>query len=178
MGFSRGGTAALYSAMTRFQVAFGPEQAQIVAHISFYPGCNLELVDELDVSEAPIRSFHGADDDWTPAAPCRAYFDRLAEAGADAVMTEYPGALHNFDSPSNPARHADPENMTSRNCMRREENGRLINAATGQPFTYQDACVEYGPATQYNDAAATAAKEAVASFLEEVLGQSLARWMS
>lgn len=172
MGFSRGGTAVLFSAMTRFESAYGPERAKIVARFSFYPACNIELVDELDVSSAPIRSFHGADDDWTPAAPCRDYFDRLAAAGADAVMTEYPGAIHNFDSTSNPARYVDPANMTSRNCRRREENGRLINVETGRPFSYHDACVAYGPASQYNDKAATAAQQAVMSVLKDVFGDA------
>ncbi len=173
MGFSRGGVAALYSAMTRFQEAFGPERARIVAHVAFYPACNFELTRELDVAKVPIRSFHGSDDDWTLAAPCRGYFDRLAQAGADAVMTEYPGALHGFDNPGNPARYYDPEFMTSRNCTRREENGRLINVATGQPFTYRDACVEFGPETQYNYAAATAARKAVTSLLKDIFGRSV-----
>lgn len=174
MGFSRGGNAALYSAMTRFQDAFGPERAEIAAYLPFYPACNFELLGELDVTSAPIRLFHGSEDDWTPASSCRSYLDRLAEAGADAVMTEYPGALHGFDNPSNPSLYADPDNMTSRACLRREKDGRLLNAATGQPFTYDDACIQFGPASQYNDAAATAAQEAVTSLLEAVFERSLA----
>ena len=38
-----------------------------------------------------------AGDNWTLAGPCRAYINRLAEAGYDAVMTEYPGVGHAFD---------------------------------------------------------------------------------
>lgn len=172
MGFSRGGNAALYSAMTRFQKTFGPSKGRIVAHLPFYPACNFQLVGELEVADAPIREFHGTDDDWTPAAPCRSYIDRLAAAGEDATMTEYKGAIHAFDSPRNPARFTDSDNQTSRNCMRTEVDGKLLNAATGRPFSYSDACVEFGPSSQYNDAAATAAQAAVKAFLEEVFGRN------
>lgn len=175
MGFSRGGVTALYSAMMRFQEAFGPGQAAIVAHLPFYPGCNFALVDELRVAEAPIREFHGADDDWTLAAPCRDYIARLQAAGADAMMTEYPGALHGFDNNANPAYYSDETNQTSRSCFRREVNGQLVNAETGAPFTYADACVEYGPSSMFNDAAATAAQAAVRSILAEVFESEQAR---
>ncbi len=168
MGFSRGGNAALYSAMTRFQKAFGPTRARIVAHLSFYPACNFQLEGELEVAEAPIREFHGADDDWTLAKHCRDYIDRLAAAGKNASRTVYQGALHGFDNVSGPARFSDPTWQTSRNCFRREENGTLMNAATGKPFSYSDACIELGPSSQYNDAATTAAQAAVKAFLGEV----------
>lgn len=168
MGFSRGGNAALYSAMTRFQKSFGPTKARIVAHLPFYPACNFQLIGELKVADAAIREFHGTDDDWTLAATCRGYIARLAAAGHDATMTEYKGALHAFDSPRNPARFSDSDNQTSRGCMRKEEDGRLLNAATGLPFSYSDACVEFGPSSQYNDAAAMAAQAAVKAFLNDV----------
>lgn len=168
LGSSRGGIASLYSAMTRFEEAFGPKDATIVARVSFYPLCNFELQGELEVVEGPIRLFHGAEDDWAPVAPCQDYVGRLQEVGADAEITVYPGALHQFDNVSGPALVTHPDGVTSRSCMRREENGQLINMETGQPFSFQDACVEYGPSTQYNDAASTAAQVAVKSLLEKV----------
>ena len=174
LGSSRGGIASLYSAMTRFEEAFGSEDATIVARLAFYPLCNFELQGELDVVGGPIRLFHGADDDWAPVAPCRNYVERLQNVGADAVIAVYPDALHNFDNVSGPALNTYPDGVTTRSCMRREENGQLINVATGQPFSFQDACVEYGPSTQYNDAASIAAQEAVKSLLEEVFDLSAA----
>jgi hypothetical protein len=83
-------------------------------------------------------------------------------------MTEYPGAQHSFDHPGSPALNASSDAQTSRNCMRREENGRLLNAATGAPFTWKDACVEYGPYVQYNDQATVAAQGEVGGFLTEL----------
>jgi dienelactone hydrolase len=169
MGWSHGGIPALYSAMTRFQEAFGPETGRIVAHVAFYPACNFVLVDELDVAPVPIREFHGADDDNTLAAPCRDYIDRLAAAGADAEMTEYPDALHDFDNVFLPALNVYDTAYTARACgSRREENFNLINVETGKPFTWEDACVERGVRGQYNDAAAQDAQAQVAALLAEV----------
>ncbi|MET0430071.1 MAG: dienelactone hydrolase family protein, partial [Microvirga sp.] len=168
MGFSRGGTAALYAGLRRFQAMYGPQKARIAAFLPFYAACNFELVDELDMSDAPIREFHGSADDWTPAAPCRTYIDRLATAGHDAVMTEYPGALHAFDDPKSPAYNILADAQTSRNCRRREVDGRILNADTGWPFSYQDSCVERGPAVNYNDRAASAAQASVKQFLNHI----------
>jgi dienelactone hydrolase len=170
MGFSRGGNAALYSAMTRFQDAFGPEHGRIVAHLPFYPACNFELVGELEVGPAPIREFHGGGDDWTPAAPCQDYIDRLAAAGHDAAMTVYPGALHAFDNEFTEPRVAGGAE-TSRNCRRVEVDGRLVNPETGRPFDYADACVERGPSMGYDAEATAAARAAVTGFLAEIFGQ-------
>jgi dienelactone hydrolase len=88
---------------------------------------------------------------------------------SDAAITEYPGGLHAFDNPKSPSYDVFADAQTSRSCRRREGNGRILNADTGQPFTYRDACVELGPAVQYDDGAADAAQAAVRAFVTRIL---------
>jgi dienelactone hydrolase len=165
MGFSRGGTAALFAAMRRFHEAYGPAVGAIAAYVPFYPTCNFQLVSGLDMVDAPIRHFHGAADNWASAAVCRTYADALRAAGTDIVMTEYAGAMHAFDSPLARAGFSNPKAQASFACMRREVDGVLINPETGAKFTYADACVTYGPIAQYDAPSARAAEAAVAQFL-------------
>jgi dienelactone hydrolase len=117
--------------------------------------------------DRPIRQFHGDADNWTPVGPCHDLFARLRVAGADAELTVYPGAMHGFDNVGNPAYFADPDAQSSRDCLRREVDGVLVNEATGKPFTYVDACVTTGPGSKYDPAAADAAKTAVLGVLAE-----------
>lgn len=168
MGFSRGGNAALYSALVRFQEAYGPTTARITAHLPFYPICNFELERGLEVAGAPIREFHGGADDWTPAALCRDYIDRLAAEGHDAAMTIYPDALHGFDNEFGEPMRVEPRAQTSRRCRRIEIDGVLVNPETGAAFSYDDACVDYGPSHGYDPEAAAAAQAAVSGFLSEL----------
>jgi dienelactone hydrolase len=167
MGFSRGGIAALYSAMTRFQQSFGPRQGRIAAHLPFYPACDFGLAGELDVADAPIREFHGGADDYTLPGPCRDYIGRLAAAGHDATMTEYPGVLHGFDDHEGP-RWVDATLPSARRCPRVERDGVLVVEATGLPFTWDASCVEYRVTGGYDEAATAAARAEVAAFLRGV----------
>lgn len=164
MGFSRGGSAVLRAAMLRFQRLYGPVNARIAAYLPFYPVCNLVLVDELDVADAPIRLFYGDADNG--AASCRAYTARLWKAGKGVVMIEYPGALHNFDiidlGPE-PVVIERAQNLSP--CDRREEEGRIVNAETGTEFTWQDPCVTLGLTIAYNESAYNAARADVTTFL-------------
>ncbi len=168
MGFSRGGSAALYTSIRRFQALHGPTKARIAAHLSFYPACNIHFVDELDIADAPVREFHGAADDTTLAATCLDYITRLNAAGKDAVMTEYPGAHHGFDNPDARSISVIQSAQSSRNCQRREEDGKILNVETGKPFTFNDACVELGSTVGYDKAATEAAQATVKQFLTGV----------
>jgi dienelactone hydrolase len=168
MGFSRGGGAALYSSMRRFQDLYGPTGTRIAAHLPFYPFCNVKLLGELDITDAPLREFFGAADDWNLAAPCRDYIARLRAAGKDVRMTEYPGAFHAFDDPFNRLGQALPSVQNMAKCQRHEQDGKILNIETGEPFTYTDACVERGATVGYDKTATAAAQAAVKEFLTQV----------
>lgn len=169
IGFSRGGQSALYSSLRRFQQAWSP-RVTFAAHIPLYASCNPTLIGDTDVSAVPIRQFHGAADDYVPVAPCRAYFERLRAAGRDAQLTEYPDAHHAYDNPLGSKTPTVAKGSQSvRACKLKEEPlGTIINAETGQPFTYRDPCVQTGPHLGANEAAAQATRVAVKGLLRTI----------
>jgi dienelactone hydrolase len=161
MGSSRGGQSALYSSMRRFQQLWNP-RAVFALHIPLYASCTTTFIGDTDVT-APIRQFHGAADDYVTVAPCRPYFERLRAAGRDAQLTEYPDAHHSYDNPLGAKTPTVTKgSQSTRACTLKEETpGKVINVATGQPFTYKDSCVETDPHVGYNEAAAIATRKAV-----------------
>ena len=167
MGFSRGGTAVLYSAMRRFQKAWSPN-FKAVQTIVFYASCYDQLDEDLDVAGS-IREFHGSADDYAAIQPCRDYFKRLKAAGRDAEQVEYPGAHHGFD---NMLAKTEPVVSTGsqspRNCSVREEKGVLINQQTKQEFSYNDACVTLNPRLGHDPDATAKAIAAVTGELRGV----------
>lgn len=164
MGFSRGGGAAHWAAIQRFRDLHGPEgDAQFAGFIPVYGTCNRRFVDELRVAARPIRYLHGLADDYVPAAECEALARRLRAAGADAAFTGYAGAHHVFDDPASIAAVRQPRVHVSIGCDIAEgPDGRLMDRATGQPFTYATApCVTRGATTGGNEEARRAALQAV-----------------
>ena len=171
MGFSRGGQAALYASVKRFQRMWNRSGIEIAAYIAFYPDCSTTYIGDVEVADRPIRIFHGTPDDWDPVAPCKTYVDRLRSAGRDVQLTEYPTAPHAFDNPFNsqPPSIPNPNFQTVRHCSIREETmGNLINVVTKQPFTYADPCVERGPHTGYDSTAARMAHQVVGDFIRRL----------
>jgi len=92
MGFSKGGAVALYSALMRFQRLHGPAGgARFASHIAFYPPCYYSFVDELLVSDRPVRIFQGTADDLAPIELCRGYVERLRRTGPTRRSPPTPG---------------------------------------------------------------------------------------
>ena len=170
MGFSRGGQSALYSSLKRFHKMHGPADGlQFAAHIGMYATCNTTFRGDEEIAR-PIRLLHGTADDYVPVAPCRAYVERLAKAGKDIRLVEYPNAHHVFDAPVVKEPRKLPAAPTVRRCLMAEgDNGVVMNQETKQPFSYGDACVEKGPTVAYNEAASNQARAYVRAFLKEVL---------
>ncbi len=166
MGFSKGGFAALYSSMRRFQHLWGPPDLEFAAYIPLYTRCDTPLLEDENVSDNPIRLFHGAADDYVPVEPTRRYVERLKRAGKDVQLTVYGDARHSFDNPLNPPILSLPNATLSGKC-RLEENrpGDIINLETGRTFSWDDACITHGATVGYNRAAHAEALKAVTEFL-------------
>ena len=172
MGFSRGGQAALYASLDRFNKLWNKSGIQFAGYIPFYPDCSTTYLTDTEVADRPIRIFHGAPDDYNPVASCKAYVARLKEAKRDVALTEYPDSQHAFDAGllgvSTVAVSANAQ--TARNCHIREgEGGVLMNDDTKAPFGYKDACIELNPHVGGNPATAEQARKAVVEFLQALL---------
>jgi dienelactone hydrolase len=169
MGFSKGAVPSLYASMNRFQNAYAPEGASFAAYIGFYTPCNTAMIDDEKVSAKPIRLYHGVADDWVPVGPCRDYVARLKQAGAKIDLVEYPGAYHAFDLQTIPGTLQLPQALTARKCRFEEKpQGVIVNSDTGQPATFNDACVERGTTVAYNAEATDAARKDVVEFLTKL----------
>src|ERR1700754_5226498 len=169
MGFSRGGQAALFATLNRFQKLWNKSGAQFAAYIPFYPDCSTSYATDTDIAARPIRIYHGTPDDYNPVASCKAYVARLQEAKRDVVLTEYPDSAHGFDGGLLGINTVgvSANAQTARNCHIREgEGGVLMNADTQAPFGYKDACIELNPHVGGNPATARAARKAVTDFLQ------------
>lgn len=168
MGFSRGGQAALYASLKRFHKMWNKSGVQFAAYIPFYPDCATTFIADADVADRPIRIFQGAADDYNPVAPCKAFVARLRAAGHDVELTEYPNVWHAFDNPlGSTTPYISKGGQTVRHCSIKEEpEGLLINAATKQPFTYKDPCVELNPHLGTDLAATADAKMRVKALLK------------
>ena len=169
MGFSRGGQATLYASLKRFHKMWNPGGVDPAVYIALYPPCITAYVADTDVSDHPIRMFHGISDDYVEIGPCRSYFARLKATANDIQMTEYPDTWHAYDLPSLPPTPTVVQNGQTTHCMLKEEPvGTIINAATQRPFSYADECVGRNPHVAYSASSTHATEDAVKTLLKTV----------
>jgi dienelactone hydrolase len=169
MGWSRGGQSALYASLKRFQQTWGAGH-RFAAHVPLYASCSATLIGDTELTGAPIRQHHGVADDYVTIEPCRGYFARLRAAGNDVALIEYPDAHHSYDNPlgSKTPRMSKGSESTRACTLREQPLGVIINEATGQPFSYKDACIQRDPHVGYHEAAANATRTSVKAFLRTV----------
>jgi dienelactone hydrolase len=179
MGFSRGGSVALETAVDRFRRGVVKNDVQFAAHIAFYPGCGLRYWRvPSPLTGAPIMMALGELDNYTPARPCIAFAEAMKAAGQDIEVHVYAGAQHDFDSFSTRlVNHA--EGTSGRDCRDREIDPvswtfRMLD--TGETFTdvaafnkAQGNCAVKGVRWGGNSTAATQAENDVKTFVIRVL---------
>lgn len=103
IGFSRGGTAVLRSAVEPIIASQKlPDGLQFAAIVPVYSGgCSgiFRLVVRPGVfSKAPMLFVHGSADDYAPMAPCQDYAERIRAAGTPVEFAVIEGAHHKFDA--------------------------------------------------------------------------------
>jgi dienelactone hydrolase len=166
MGFSRGGQATLYASLKRFHKLWNPGGVDPAAYIALYPPCITTYIGDTDVSDHPIRIFHGISDDYVEISPCRGYFARLKATAKDVQMTEYPDTWHAYDAPTLPPTPVVAQNAQTTHCVLKEEPaGTIINTATQKPFSFADACVGRNPHVAYSASSTHATEAAVKTLL-------------
>jgi len=170
MGFSMGGMVTLQASMKRFQKNWLPTDREFAAYIAFYPGgCNFTFLEDTNVGDRPIRIFHGLADDWTPVGPCKAYIERLRQAGKDGGLLVYAGAYHHFDHQGMVPSKYLPRVLNPSGCSFVErEPGHLVNRDTGRPFDIKDPCISRGATIGYNQDALRQAIQDVKALLQKV----------
>jgi dienelactone hydrolase len=98
IGWSNGGSTALYAVEPKN----APEGVDFARAAAFYPGCRTPLQTGRWRSRLPLLILIGADDDWTPAAPCADLAAQAEAAGENVDIIIYPKAYHDFDHPDLP----------------------------------------------------------------------------
>ena len=104
IGWSQGGGVVLMSIPTASlgRPASLP-QGDFRAAVAFYPGsCRDDRLPSGWTSTIPLLVLQGAEDVWTPLAPCKAFVDGAVARGAHIEMQIYSGAYHAFDAPNRP----------------------------------------------------------------------------
>ena len=169
MGFSRGGQATLYASLKRFHKMWNPSGVDPAVYIALYPPCITTYIGDTDVSDHPIRMFHGTSDDYVEIGPCRGYFARLKATARDVQMTEYPDTWHAYDLPLLPSTPTVAQNAQTTHCVLKEEPiGTIMNSATQKQFSNTDECVGRNPHVAYSASSTHATEDAVKMLLKTV----------
>jgi dienelactone hydrolase len=100
-GWSNGGSAALAAMATGPGLGPPASVKGFNAALVFYPACRLrgKFDDSGYRPYAPLRIFHGTEDEEVSYRRCRALVERSRKLGGDITITLYPGATHGFDDP-------------------------------------------------------------------------------
>ena len=169
MGFSRGAQTTLYASLKRFHKMWNPGGIDPAAYIALYPPCITTYIADTEVSDHPIRMFHGMSDDYVEIGPCRQYLERLKQTAKDVQMVEYPDTWHGYDNPLTPPAPTVAQNAQTTHCVLKEEPaGTIVNTATQKPFTYADQCGGRNPHIAYSAPSTHATEESVKTLLKTV----------
>ncbi len=178
MGWSRGGSVALETALETLRTRIIADDLKFAAHVVFYGAASFQYRDRA-TDRAPMLFFHGEADNYVPVGPTREFADWAQSMGNPVTFVAYPGAYHDFDVEGGfhgfarsleVGAHCDlVMDVTNGHVLRmdhKDNPGASLEAVRG----YFRSCVTRGANLAYNAAARADAAEKLHAFLRQYLG--------
>src|SRR4029077_6791711 len=179
LGFSKGATAALLTALERRANKALPDGLRFALHVSLYPSCDSHYF-RPKTTGSPVSLLLGGADTYAGVGPCQEYATALKAEGAAIEVTVYPGAPHGFDMERS-YRVANGENWSrcvfveqpdgswkerTSGVVTHDSSGRRIEAGYRRALAV---CRSYGVSGGPNAAARTKTMIALRSYLHKHL---------
>jgi dienelactone hydrolase len=96
LGWSRGGTAAINTALETVRRIIIADDLKFAAHVVFYGTAMLQNRDRA-TDQSPLLFFHGEADNYTPIGPTREFANWAKSKGSPVTFISYPNTYHDFD---------------------------------------------------------------------------------
>ena len=122
-GWSNGGSAALSTMSADAPGIRAPTPSNgFRAALVFYPACGLKVrFADGYRAYAPVRVFHGTDDEEVSASRCRSFVEKSRARGGDIEIRLYDGATHGFDDPGSRRQRVKPNAVATKDAVARAQ---------------------------------------------------------
>jgi len=134
MGFSKGGSVALYASTQPFLARLKrrvPSVRPFALHVAFYPWCG-NFWHDTTMTGPPLYVLIGSADNYTGVQPCLEWVQRYKASGGNIAGVVYPGAGHGWDGTTT---WRAARAQVFRNCIfAQQANGSWIERTSGIRF--------------------------------------------
>ena len=139
IGFSKGGTVVVKSALRRYVEPLAGEDARFALLIAMYPWCGDLPLDFHAASGASLHMLLGEQDHYAGTESCKEFGEKFRAAGGNVTLKVFSGAQHDWDVPGF-AHWSDAAGQNSSKCVYDEvspgtwvERGSKITARGKHP---------------------------------------------
>jgi dienelactone hydrolase len=175
VGWSRGGTAALNTALEAVRKSIINDDLKFALHIVFYGSATIQYRDRA-TDKSPMMFLHGEADNYVIIGPTREFSGWAQSQGNPVTFISYPKTLHDFDVQGQFSGFVKTlEESAKCDLVTDLSNGHTVrmNHADNPKVTADDvraylkSCVGHGASLGYNAAARADAVEKVHGFLKQ-----------
>jgi dienelactone hydrolase len=174
VGWSRGGTAALNTALEAVRKSVITGDLKFALHVVFYGSATFQYRSRTD--QSPMIFLHGEADNYVIPGPTREFADWAQSQGNPVTFISYPKALHDFDVLGQVSGFVKGlEESAKCDLVTDLSNGHTLRmnhvdnptVSADDVRAYTKSCVGHGASLGYNAAARADAVEKVHAFLKQ-----------